>query len=212
MPKKTFFNLPQEKRERITQVLIKYFAHKPYSKVDIEDVAKESQVSKGSMYQYFENKKDMYFYTIKEVLSKYLKIVKDYDFASISLFDYTKKAFEYAWDFLLTYPDEYLLMEKTAFYDDSPFKKEIEEFYHSTTRVFLEEIITKNQKSGFIRDDVPPKIVMVFLEGSVWDFKKALLEMAKKKGVKLTDLPKDYVTKVQDDFMKLIKEGIGTKK
>lgn len=212
MPKKTFFNLPEEKRERITQALIKYFAHKPYSRANIQDVAKESQVSKGSMYQYFENKKDMYFYVIAEVLNRYLKIVRDYDFETISLFDYVRKAFEYSWNFLLTHPDEYLLMEKSVFYDDSPFKEKVDEFYRSKTKAFLKEIIVKNQKGGFIRDDISPELIMVFLEGSTWNFKKALLEMAKKKGVKVANLPKDYVAKIQDDFMKLIEKGIGLKK
>lgn len=212
MPKKTFFNLPQEKRERIVQTLIKHFARKPYNRVDIEDVAKESRVSKGSMYQYFENKKDMYFYAIAEVLRRYLKFVEEHDFETISLFDYAKKAFEYAWDFLVAHPDEYLLMEKSAFYDDSPFKEEIDEFYHAKTKFLLKEIILKNQKSGFIRDDVSPELIMLFLEGAIWNFKRALVEMAKKKGVKLTDLPSEYVTEVQNDLMKLIEEGIGLKK
>lgn len=154
----------------------------------------------------------MYFYAITEVLNRYLKIVKDYNFETISLFNYVRKAFEYARDFLLTHPDEYLLMEKSAFYDDSPFKEEIDKFYRSKTKAFLKEIIVKNQKGGFIRDDVPPELIMVFLEGTSWNFKKGLLEMAKKKGVKLADLPKDYVAKVQDGFMKLIENGIGAKK
>jgi len=58
MPKQTFFNLPDEKKQRITDALIKHFSQKPYYNVDISDVAKESNAAKGSMYQYFENKKE----------------------------------------------------------------------------------------------------------------------------------------------------------
>lgn len=61
MPKATFLNLPEEKKNLITEILIKHFATKPYHLVDISDVAKECKIAKGSMYQYFENKKDMYF-------------------------------------------------------------------------------------------------------------------------------------------------------
>lgn len=61
MPKQTFLNLPEEKRKLITDTLIKYFSQKPYHEVDISDIAKECKVAKGSMYQYFENKKTCTF-------------------------------------------------------------------------------------------------------------------------------------------------------
>lgn len=208
MPEKTFLNLPEKKRERVTRVLIKHFARKPYSKVDIEDVAKESRVSKGSMYQYFKDKKDMYFYAIRVALGKYLEIVEDVNFENTSFFEYVKKGFEHYWNFLLTDKDACLLIEKSALYDDSPHRKEIEEMYHSKSREILKNIILKNQKAGFIRDDINPEIIMVFIDGASWNLKKALLKIAQEKGVSVHKLSKESIKKAQDEFMRLLKEGI----
>ncbi|MBC7321457.1 TetR/AcrR family transcriptional regulator, partial [bacterium] len=172
MPKQTFFNLPEEKRRRIINTLIEYFANKPYSKVDIEDIAKECKVAKGSMYQYFENKKDMYFYAINEAIRLSLELVKDYNFENISLFDYVERSFDLAWGFFLKYPNAYLLLEKSAFYDDSPYKDEVQRLLKDRTQKILYEIITKNQRAGFIRDDVSPEVILVFLEGATWSIKR----------------------------------------
>lgn len=208
MPKKTFFSLLEEKRKRVTQVLIKYFAHYPYNKVDIEDVAKESQVSKGSMYQYFENKKDMYFFAISEAFARYMKIAEGVNFEKTSFFDYIKKGLEFYSKFLLKDTNACLLIEKSALHDDSPFREEIEEMYHEKTREILKDIILKNQKAGFIRKDVDADLLVVFIEGASWNFKKALLRVAEEKGIPLSQLPKKFIKKVQNSFLKLLKEGI----
>ncbi|MCX7720903.1 MAG: TetR/AcrR family transcriptional regulator [Dictyoglomus thermophilum] len=212
MPKKTFYNIPEEKRERITRTLIKYFAEKPYSKVDVEDIAKECGIAKGSMYQYFENKKDMYFYAIENATKRSLEILKDVNFENISLFEYVKQSFEFNWDFLLKYPYEYILLEKSAFYDDSPYREEIREYYEKLTHNILYDFVVKNQKAGFIRDDIPPEMIMTFIEGTSWAFKKFLVSLAKSKGMKMKDLSKEYVKELQNYYLKILEEGIGKKK
>lgn len=210
MPKKTFFNLPEEKRKKITDTLMKYFASKPYSQVDIEDIARECKIAKGSMYQYFENKRDMYLYVINEAIRLSLEIVKDVNFEEISLFDFVEKSFELSWDFMVKNPHAYSILEKSAFYDDSPYKDEIQNLLKGQTKTLLYEIIVKNQKSGFIRDDIPPEVILVFLEGATWAIKRYFIELAKNDGSKITDLSKDYVAKVRRYYMELIKNGIYT--
>ncbi len=212
MPKSTLFNLPEKKRKRITKTLVKHFAHKPYSEVDIEDIAQESNVSKGSMYQYFENKRDMYFYAITETLNKYLKVIEKIDFKSMSFFDYIKRGFEFYWKFLLNDRDAYLLMEKTALYNDSPYRKEVEKIYHSKSQEILKKIIIENQKAGFIRGDVNPETIMIFIDGASWNLKKAILKIAQEKGVPIHKLPKEVIESAQNEFLKLLENGIATKK
>lgn len=208
MPKKTFFNLPIEKRQKITDTLIKHFAYKPYSQVDIEDIAKECKIAKGSMYQYFENKKDMYFYAINEAIRMSLDMVENYNFEEISLFEYVERSFELTWNFYLKNPSAYILLEKAAFYDDSPYKEEVQELLKGKTKTLLSNIILKNQKSGFIRDDISSELILIFLEGATWSLKKFLIELAKTKGIKVSDLSKEYIAKINKEYMELIKNGI----
>ena len=59
MVKKTFYNLSPEKRERITNAVKKEFAENPREKVSINRIIKEANISRGSFYQYFDDKVDL---------------------------------------------------------------------------------------------------------------------------------------------------------
>ncbi len=67
MPKQRFYNLPIEKRERILNSAIKEFSRVPVNQVSINKIIKEANISRGSFYQYFEDKNDL----IREIMSGY---------------------------------------------------------------------------------------------------------------------------------------------
>lgn len=60
MPTSTFHNLPDAKRERIVAAAVEVFAAAPYARAHLDDVARKADVSKGSLYQYFAGKADLY--------------------------------------------------------------------------------------------------------------------------------------------------------
>ena len=59
MIKKTFYNLPYEQRKRITDAVIKEFMERPNEKVSINRIIKTAEISRGSFYQYFDDKVDL---------------------------------------------------------------------------------------------------------------------------------------------------------
>ena len=64
MPKPTFFNLPEEKRQRIIDASIAEFAGVPYARATLDKIVKVAGISKGSMYQFFANKAYLYFWIL----------------------------------------------------------------------------------------------------------------------------------------------------
>ncbi len=68
MPKPTFQNLPPEKRERITAAAIAEFSSVPYARATLDRIVDAAGVSKGSMYQYFAGKADLYRWLLTEYL------------------------------------------------------------------------------------------------------------------------------------------------
>ena len=62
MPKQTFFNLPDEKREVITNAAIDEFAEYGLENASTNRIVANSGISKGSFYQYFEDKQDVFMY------------------------------------------------------------------------------------------------------------------------------------------------------
>lgn len=68
MPRPTFFALPDEKRARVVDAAVAEFARAPYAKASLDVVAASAGVSKGSLYQYFDDKRDLYAWLVLEWL------------------------------------------------------------------------------------------------------------------------------------------------
>ena len=66
MPKQTFYKLPQEKQERILAAAKREFTQVRYSDVSINQIVREAGIPRGSFYQYFEDKKDIFLYFLKD--------------------------------------------------------------------------------------------------------------------------------------------------
>ncbi|MTI29778.1 TetR/AcrR family transcriptional regulator [Xanthovirga aplysinae] len=84
MPTITFEKISQEKKELLLRHALQEFALNDYQSASVSKIVKACGIAKGSLYQYFENKKDLYFYLKKvceEKKSNYIFSVlnKPYD-------------------------------------------------------------------------------------------------------------------------------------
>ncbi|MEG0078371.1 MULTISPECIES: TetR/AcrR family transcriptional regulator [Enterococcus] len=62
MPKETFFHLTKEKQQRIMKAAKKEFSRVPLGDASIAQIIKDAGIPRGSFYQYFEDKEDLYYY------------------------------------------------------------------------------------------------------------------------------------------------------
>ena len=67
MPMKLFTELDSEKQEKILDAALKEFAEYGYENGSTNRIVKNCGISKGSLFKYFENKEDLYFYLIDTV-------------------------------------------------------------------------------------------------------------------------------------------------
>ncbi|HHY26321.1 MAG TPA: TetR/AcrR family transcriptional regulator [Desulfitobacterium dehalogenans] len=72
MPTQTFFNLPEEKRNRIIEAAIQEFAAYAFDQASIARIIEQAGIPRGSFYQYFKNLKDLYKYIFNIVVEKKL--------------------------------------------------------------------------------------------------------------------------------------------
>jgi AcrR family transcriptional regulator len=77
MPKQTFFNLPHEKRETIMNAAIDEFAEYGLENASTNRIVKNSGIAKGSFYQYFEDKQDVFKHMLDLVEQEELQFFKD---------------------------------------------------------------------------------------------------------------------------------------
>lgn len=81
MPKQTFYNLSVDKQNKIIDASKKEFSENNFYDASINKIIKVAGISRGSFYQYFENKEDLFIYLLEQsmhiVLEEILKKVKD---------------------------------------------------------------------------------------------------------------------------------------
>lgn len=67
MPKDTFNNLSEEKKKRIFDAAVQEFSARRFSEASINQIVKNAGIPKGSFYQYFADKEDIYLYMVEEI-------------------------------------------------------------------------------------------------------------------------------------------------
>ncbi len=77
MPKETFFRLPKEKQDRLIAAARIEFSRADLKDASISQIIKLAEIPRGSFYQYFEDKEDLYFY--------YFKLLRDGEKDSLEL-------------------------------------------------------------------------------------------------------------------------------
>ena len=77
MIKRTFYNLPPEKREKIIDVTRKEFRKGSKKKITINSVIKNAGISRGRFYQYFDDKLDLVELMADDMMNKMSEYIKE---------------------------------------------------------------------------------------------------------------------------------------
>jgi AcrR family transcriptional regulator len=81
LPKQTFIKLPIDKRETLIRAAIKEFSRAPLFEASISNIVKEAGIPRGSFYQYFEDKEDLYYFLLdeysKRLRKRFISILKN---------------------------------------------------------------------------------------------------------------------------------------
>ena len=213
MPKSTFYNLEERKQNKIVRESIREFAHKGYDKGNMEGIAKNSNVAKGSMYQYFEGKKDLYIYSVEKALDISLhgiQYVFD-DFDHQNIFDFLYRGFEAAWPLLEKERDVFLLLRNVNFDADLTIKNRVIDIVNKSSEEIFLKIIEDNKTRGLIRKDIDSKIILIYIDGISVKFKSCMLELAMNKGKDILDTDFAENEKLITGMIDLMKNGIAAK-
>ena len=83
MPKITFINLPEEKKQTLIAAMRKEFSRVPLYDASISNIVKSANIPRGSFYQYFEDKEDAFFFLLNDLVihirNNFFVLLKKYD-------------------------------------------------------------------------------------------------------------------------------------
>lgn len=212
MPTDTFKNLPEEKRARILDVAITEFAAHPYEAASISNIVRQAGIAKGSFYQYFADKQELYRYLIELGTEERLALLKNLptpDYAS-DLFGYLRWLFLTAVHFEVRYP-RLARISYRAFMEEDPFPEIIEELRRRGTTQFFKQLLSQGVLYGSISPMVDPDIGAFLLEAVYYRVGKYILERVNAKEGDMSPesvLEDESVQQILDNMMDLIKGGM----
>lgn len=204
MPKDTFFNLPDDKRELICTVAIEEFAEYSFDQASINRIVARSGIAKGSFYQYFDDKADLFLYLARlaaqakaEYISPVLRNPDKHDF-----FTLLREAYISGIQFAAQHPEYAEISKKILEHKDSPISRELMAENLPFAYEFFETLIENAVARGEVREDLDTKM---------------LAHMIVPMNALFTEYYLDHVAREYDEgmldtldqFVDLLKTGIG---
>jgi AcrR family transcriptional regulator len=196
MPKETFYNLSEEKRQRIFQAAVSEFASHKFSEASLNRIVKAAKIPWGSFYQYFEDKEDLYLYVIKEMSKYKWDALKQAGVENMvgDFFDTIREKIAALFELRKHNPD-YAQIALLQEMDDDDFVRKVRG--DSTKR--WKEIIERDKKRGIIKSEIDADVMIdMFYNYVLLNFYKVGLDEEK-------------FMATLDEAIKIMREGVSVK-
>lgn len=163
MPKQTFYNLPDSKKNTIVEVAIDEFASYDFNDASINRIVEKANIAKGSFYQYFQDKLDLYKYVMDYITTKKLEYFSDLIkfAASKDFFVFLKELFDAGMAFAVENPKFCAISDRL--YKNAVLRQEILGEMETKSHAYMKNLIIQGQAAGSIREDINLDLVTYFL-------------------------------------------------
>lgn len=154
MSKNTFSVISDEKRERIYEAAAYEFAQKGFDKANVNDIATKAGISKGSIYDYFENKEDLYLSVATHGISISRENIESIIDDKKDFFEQIRDIFLQGLDFVINNPQYVQLYVNVASCGMERFAEKLTLMVEKHTSDYYKAAIKKGIEEGIIRPDV----------------------------------------------------------
>ncbi|UNC93210.1 TetR/AcrR family transcriptional regulator [Candidatus Contubernalis alkaliaceticus] len=209
MPKETFNNLPEEKKNFIIQIATDEFYEYGYEKSSISRIVEMSGIAKGSFYQYFEGKEDLFRFIMTMASEKKLEYLNDLisNLNNMDLFKLLRALFLGSLVFQKDNPKLSGLTDRFLKNANSKLKEIILGDSKKNSNLFLENLLLQDIARNEIRSDLNISFTAHLITGiavSLSDYMRDRFEDMDK-------LDENMYENLVDESIKLLKEGIQQK-
>lgn len=218
MPKQTFFNLADKKRQRITELAIAEFANADYDNASITNIVKQAKIAKGSFYQYFEDKKDLYLYLIDLGSQQRMAFIQDsrkgIGSKRKNFFQELRWLFGVSTQFSIQHPQLSQIVNRAA-YSDSPVKEEALQHIHIAAKQPIQDLVEKGIANGDLRAEVDLDLATFVILTASSNLRYFIPEKLNLDTNKLTesaevDVDMQAVERIYDELIQVFEKGLGS--
>jgi len=165
LAKQTFLNLTEEKRNTILNAAIDEFAEYGFEASSINRIVANSGISKGSFYQYFEDKMDVFKYLMdviaKEKTDYYMS--KHPTNAHLDTFEYFRWMIKTGAEFNSAYPRLVQAISRVLLLDGLYYGKDFAE-YHKMQRDGITMMLSQAVRNGELDPSVDVELAVIIME------------------------------------------------
>ncbi len=217
MPKNTFHNLPEEKRHVILDVAIDEFSQKDFSAVSITHIVSRAGIAKGSFYQYFEDKRDLYLYLMEIAGTEkqtFLRMNPPPD-PGMGLFPYLRWLFNTGFQFQLSNP-RLAMVAYRALYTDMPFRDEVLMRFKMQVNDFYRHLLQMGIAQGDIDPDIDLEVAVFYLDtlfGELGNYMVRRLGIGEEQfsTMHFADAYREKMDEIYNHVINLLEHGLGSK-
>lgn len=165
MPKQTFLNLPAEKREQIVSAAVEEFAANGLENASTNRIIAKSGISKGSFYQYFEDKHDVFDYLVTLLGEEKQAFFANQrpPTANMDTFGYYRWIIKTGMEFNSAKPRLVQAVSRVLLNEGVYYGKKFEKYRDQTTQA-LQGMIEKAIQSGEVDPSVDVDLAVMVME------------------------------------------------
>ncbi|MBR9979728.1 MAG: TetR/AcrR family transcriptional regulator [Desulfatitalea sp.] len=159
MPKETLFKIAADKRERLLRQAALLFAERGLNQTDMAALAGRVGIAKGSLYNYFDSKEELYLYVCRDGLERSRQAVYgtlDPDWDTYRQVDHI---FCQGARFVQSHPEYLILYTNIASAGMARFAEQISQEVEHYTADHLKRVLRRDMAAGIVRDDLDVTLV-----------------------------------------------------
>jgi len=156
----------QRKRERILGAAEELFSGKSYHEVMMEDVAKLISVAKGTVYNYFTSKEELYFTIMKIRLTSLIAILENKFSSEKNAIDSLRSFILHFYSFMINHKNFFRIYQKETLTKENSFCGELISLENKLNEM-IGKIIASGIKEGIFRK-VDEKFAISLILGTVY--------------------------------------------
>lgn len=205
--------MPAAKRQRIVDLALVEFAQNEYETASISRLVAQAGIAKGSFYQYFENKEDLYTYLLAlgtEAKAQFLgNNPPDPDMGIFAFIRWLSKA---GIQFELTQPQLSQIGYRALRSGSLP--AELQAQAQAGAAVFFRDLVKQGQANGDIAPELDSDLVaflfnVIFSELGSYLLKRVQQTESQIDGRSFFELPE--TSRLFDQVLQILEAGLGTK-
>ncbi len=160
MPKPTFDNLPQSKKKLVLQAAFEEFAYNDFNGASINRLIAKAGISKGSIYQYFGSKKELYLYLVQVARNRKMEYLQDViDNDNLGFWKLFERLFEMGIKFDMENPlKSHFLYAVSLEWNNAELGNLKNEQLYANAKMF-KYLLEKEKARGKLRSDVPTDLM-----------------------------------------------------